>query len=223
MIAKIIAWGRDRAEAMARLRVALRETTVVVKGGTTTKSFLLELLDHPEVINGDRRHRVAGPGRADRQASVAQHADAALLFVAVDVYDDRGDAGARRRSCAPPAAAGPGQPRRRPRGRARLPGSDLHASTSRRSAPSRYRIEVGGRGGRGRARPDQPFESRLDVGGRRHPHRRVHGTGRYLVEVDSVSHRVSRDEGGDRPLARAGGGGRGAGRPPATTSRPATP
>ena len=52
MIAKIIAWGRDRAEAMARLRVALRGTTVVVKGGTTTKSFLLELLDHPEVIDG---------------------------------------------------------------------------------------------------------------------------------------------------------------------------
>src|SRR5450755_2190129 len=49
MVAQIIAWGRDRAEAMARLRVALRETTVVVKGGTTTKSFLLELLDHPEV------------------------------------------------------------------------------------------------------------------------------------------------------------------------------
>ena len=52
MIAKIIAWGRDRAEAMARLRVALRGTTVVVKNGTTTKSFLLELLDQPEVING---------------------------------------------------------------------------------------------------------------------------------------------------------------------------
>ena len=32
MIAKIIAWGRDRAEAMARLRVALRGTTVVVEG-----------------------------------------------------------------------------------------------------------------------------------------------------------------------------------------------
>ena len=36
MIAKVIAWGRDRAEALARLRCALRETTVVVRGGTTT-------------------------------------------------------------------------------------------------------------------------------------------------------------------------------------------
>src|SRR5215218_7642109 len=48
MIAKIIAWGRDRPEALARLRCALRETTVVLRGGTTTKSFLLDLLDRPE-------------------------------------------------------------------------------------------------------------------------------------------------------------------------------
>ena len=50
MVAKIIAWGRDRDEALARLRTALRETTVVIDGGTTNKSFLLDLLDRPEVI-----------------------------------------------------------------------------------------------------------------------------------------------------------------------------
>ena len=52
MVAKVIAWGKDRSEAMARLRTALRETTVVLDGGTTTKSFLLDLLDRPEVISG---------------------------------------------------------------------------------------------------------------------------------------------------------------------------
>jgi acetyl/propionyl-CoA carboxylase alpha subunit len=52
MVAKIIAWGRDRDEAFARLRTALRETTVVIDGGTTTKSFLLGLLDKNEVISG---------------------------------------------------------------------------------------------------------------------------------------------------------------------------
>jgi acetyl/propionyl-CoA carboxylase alpha subunit len=50
MVAKVIAWGRDRSEALARLRTALRETTVVLRGGTTTKSFLLDLLDREEVI-----------------------------------------------------------------------------------------------------------------------------------------------------------------------------
>src|SRR4051812_29372004 len=52
MIAKVIAWGRDRPEALARLRCALRDTTVVLRGGTTTKSFLLDLLDRPEVVAG---------------------------------------------------------------------------------------------------------------------------------------------------------------------------
>ena len=51
MVAKVIAWGRDRNEALARLRTALRETTVVIDGGTTNKSFLLDLLDRDEVIS----------------------------------------------------------------------------------------------------------------------------------------------------------------------------
>ena len=41
MIAKIIAWGQDRDEALARLRRALAQSTVVVEGGTTNRSFLL--------------------------------------------------------------------------------------------------------------------------------------------------------------------------------------
>ena len=49
MVAKVIAWGRDRNEALARLRTALRETTVVIDGGTTNKSFLLDLLSRDEV------------------------------------------------------------------------------------------------------------------------------------------------------------------------------
>ena len=52
MIAKIIAHGRDRDEALARLRRAMRETTVVIEGGATNKSFILDLLDQPEVVDG---------------------------------------------------------------------------------------------------------------------------------------------------------------------------
>jgi acetyl/propionyl-CoA carboxylase alpha subunit len=47
MIAKVIAWGRDRAEARARLSRALRQTAAVIDGGTTNKAFLLDLLDRP--------------------------------------------------------------------------------------------------------------------------------------------------------------------------------
>jgi acetyl/propionyl-CoA carboxylase alpha subunit len=49
MIAKVIAHGRDRGEALARLHRALSQLTVVVRGGTTNRSFLLDLLDRPEV------------------------------------------------------------------------------------------------------------------------------------------------------------------------------
>jgi acetyl/propionyl-CoA carboxylase alpha subunit len=47
MIAKVIAHGRDRAEALARLHRALSQMTVLVRGGTTNKSFLLDLLTRP--------------------------------------------------------------------------------------------------------------------------------------------------------------------------------
>ena len=39
MIAKIIAWGRNRDEARARLARAVRQTSVVIDGGTTNKAF----------------------------------------------------------------------------------------------------------------------------------------------------------------------------------------
>jgi acetyl/propionyl-CoA carboxylase alpha subunit len=48
MIAKVIAWGRDRGEARARLSRAVRQTATVIRGGTTNKAFLLDLLSRIE-------------------------------------------------------------------------------------------------------------------------------------------------------------------------------
>ena len=50
MIAKIIAHGRDRAEALARLAMALGRVEVV--GVATNAGFLKRLVEHPEVIAG---------------------------------------------------------------------------------------------------------------------------------------------------------------------------
>jgi len=50
MIAKLIAQGRDRGEALARLAAALAETRVV--GVTTNAGFLRRLVTHPEVTAG---------------------------------------------------------------------------------------------------------------------------------------------------------------------------
>ena len=87
MVAKIIAWGRDRNEALARLRTALRETTVVIDGGTTNKSFLLDLLDRDEVVSAS-----ADTGWLDRTGAgtatgPTPTADIALIAAAVDAYE----------------------------------------------------------------------------------------------------------------------------------------
>ena len=52
MVAKIISHGRDRKEAVARLRRALTELRIKIKNGTTNKAFLLQLLDNPSIAEG---------------------------------------------------------------------------------------------------------------------------------------------------------------------------
>ncbi|MFB9366033.1 ATP-binding protein [Kitasatospora albolonga] len=50
MLAKVIAYGPDRATALRRLRAALAETRVL--GVTTNAGFLRRLLAHPDVVAG---------------------------------------------------------------------------------------------------------------------------------------------------------------------------
>ena len=51
MIAKLIVHGRDREEALAKMRLALE--TFIIQGVTTTIPFLGTLMDHPNFIAGD--------------------------------------------------------------------------------------------------------------------------------------------------------------------------
>ncbi len=44
MIAKIIAFGRTREEALSRLQRVLHDSVIVLKGGTSNRAFLMELL-----------------------------------------------------------------------------------------------------------------------------------------------------------------------------------
>ena len=52
MVAKIIARGRDRTEAIARLRRALDECAIRIENGTTNRAFLRQLLDREEIVAG---------------------------------------------------------------------------------------------------------------------------------------------------------------------------
>ncbi len=196
MVAKIIAWGRDRPEALARLRCALRETTVVIRGGMTTKSFLLDLVGRPEVVSG-----TADTGWLDRTSASTpkappRHADIALLAAAIDVYD--AEEAVEREAFL--ASARGGRPRANDAvGRGVELGyrTQTYRLVVARVGYRRYRLEVDG----GLVDVDvdrlSAFESRLAVRGEL-PFRIVSVAGHsdHLVEVDGVSHRIARDETG---------------------------
>jgi acetyl/propionyl-CoA carboxylase alpha subunit len=87
MIAKIIAFGRNRREAISRLQRVLHESVVVIKGGVSNRAFLLDLLGRPEVQAGE-----VDIGWMDRLANSGehmsrQHVDVALVMAAVKSYE----------------------------------------------------------------------------------------------------------------------------------------
>jgi acetyl/propionyl-CoA carboxylase alpha subunit/acetyl-CoA carboxylase carboxyltransferase component len=195
MIAKLIAWGRDRGEALSRLRRALAEAMVVVEGGTTNQGFLLALLDRDEVRRGE-----VDTGWLDRlqlrgEIVPARHADVAMLQAAIELSEadtaaDRARFYALARRGRPQTSAG----MRRV--------IDLrHRGQSYRLAvaqigPDRHRVTVDGVEVELTAPRVGPHERRLEVAGRRHRTLTSVQGADLLVEVDGVPHRISRDDGG---------------------------
>ncbi|PRY02475.1 carboxyl transferase domain-containing protein [Allonocardiopsis opalescens] len=199
MIAKIIAYGRDRDEALARLRRAMSETTVIIEGGATNKSFVLDLLDQPEVVDASADtgwiDRVRGQGRLVGR----RHSAVALAAAAIEAYQDEEELGRRRLL----ATAHGGRPQvRHEIGRPldlKLRGVGYRVGVAR---VGRTRFRVGISAG-GEVHPADVEVERFDahsgqieVNGRRF--RLVSATHGpiHLVEVDGVTHRISRDEGG---------------------------
>lgn len=199
MIAKIIAYGRTRAEALGRLRRALSETTVVIDGGATNKSFVLELLDQPEVT-GAPGTPWADTGWIDRVRAegglVADaHAGVALVAAAIEAYEDTTAVEAERLL----ETARGGRPQTQHASGVtvdlKLRGATHHV-TAFNTGPNQYRVVVDG------TPADVEVQRLDDVHGRL----RVNGVGYrivsathgpvHLVEVENVMHRVSRDEGG---------------------------
>ena len=195
MVAKIIAWGRDRNEAMARLRTALRETTVVIDGGTTNKSFLLDLLDRDEVVSAS-----ADTGWLDRTGAgtatgPTPTADIALIAAAVDAYEaeesrERANFLASARGGRPRASHAIGR-----KVELNYQGHP-YSLTVGQIGPHGYRV-VGDSGGLVvEVERLGEYESRLTLGDQRFPIVTVAGPTGFLVEVDGISHRISQDEAG---------------------------
>ena len=51
LLAKLIVWGRDRTEALARLGQAL--DSFILEGVTTTIPFLARVIRHPDFVAGN--------------------------------------------------------------------------------------------------------------------------------------------------------------------------
>ncbi|AEA23811.1 Biotin carboxylase., Propionyl-CoA carboxylase [Pseudonocardia dioxanivorans CB1190] len=207
MIAKVIAWGRDRDEARARLSRAVRQTAAVIDGGTTNKAFLLDLLDRPEVASGDLDTTwldtmMAGGYTPPRRLDVA------LLATAVEAHDAHVERQQQRLFLSAE------------RGRPEVghetwyqvdvrAGGQSYRLRVARSRPRRYRVELdlpAAPGLRDTQAVDVDversgrFERRLTVAGHTYSVLSVAQGPDYLVEVDGAVHRIS---GGEAGLVRA--------------------
>ncbi|HEX3947500.1 MAG TPA: biotin carboxylase N-terminal domain-containing protein, partial [Acidimicrobiales bacterium] len=77
MLAKVIGWGADRAEALGRLRQALAGTTVL--GVATNVGFLVDLLGHPDVAAGRLDTELVERVAAELQAGGTTELQAAIV------------------------------------------------------------------------------------------------------------------------------------------------
>ena len=199
--------------------------TVLVRGGTTNKSFLLDLLDRPEVR---RRRGSTRPGStgSPRPASTCPRATP----TSPSSPPRSTPTSCRPRSIAPRSSAGraAGRPqadaRRRPR------------RSSCATAASPYRVDRPARSGRPGTRSSSTASTRARrrraAGARPQPaddrraqrsasSRRSQGSD-HLVEVDGVAHRFSRDDAGIVRAPVVGPRGRRRRRARTTSSRSAT-
>ncbi|WP_026119995.1 ATP-binding protein [Nocardiopsis potens] len=199
MIAKIIAYGRDRDEALGRLRRAMAQTTVIIEGGATNKSFVLDLLDRPEVIGATADTGWIDRVRAEGGLVSHRHSAVALAAAAIEAYEEQEHTERRRLL----STAFGGRPQvQHESGRPldlKLRGTAYRVRVARTGAHRfRIAIEAGDQARTADVELDRydRHTGQITVNGARYrlltdTHGPVH-----LVEVDGTAHRVSRDEGG---------------------------
>jgi acetyl/propionyl-CoA carboxylase alpha subunit/acetyl-CoA carboxylase carboxyltransferase component len=195
MIAKLIAYGKTREEAASRLRRALLESAIVIRGGTSNKAFLLELLSHPDVVAN--RTDIGWLDRiwSQDKPRIRPHAAIALLQAALDVYDR--EFALERRNFFVSASRGRMCVRSEV-GRAielRYAGQSYKLE-ARRLGADEYRVYVDGQRLDVSVQRQGEFERWLTVSGIRNRVVSVVDGLTHLVEVNGVPHSVSRDDGG---------------------------
>ena len=100
MLAKVIARGADRTQAIARLREALRAT--VVLGTVTNAAFLERVLAHPAFANGDTHTGFLSAHADALKAPALGPGELAVVFAAAALTHRQFDA---RFACPEPLGA----------------------------------------------------------------------------------------------------------------------
>lgn len=85
MVAKIIVTASNRKQALSRLYRAVRETQVDIVGGTTNRTFLLELLSMPQILHGGVSTRFVEQ-QLEFRTKPTHHAVQALFAAAAETY-----------------------------------------------------------------------------------------------------------------------------------------
>ena len=194
-VARLIALGRDRSEALARLRRAIAETIILLDGATTNQGVLRSLLAERELNAGEIDSGWLDELYDRDEAVPSQHGELALLQAAVDLWDseaaaDRGHFYAYAQQGRPQAPADyEREYELRHRGR-------LYSLAVSQLAPAEYRVTVQGQTVELWTHWVGSHERRLELRGS--AHRVLIGThgDEMLVEIDGVSHLVSRDDHG---------------------------
>jgi acetyl/propionyl-CoA carboxylase alpha subunit/acetyl-CoA carboxylase carboxyltransferase component len=193
MLAKIIAAGPTREEALSRLEEALDRTTVAIEGGASNRSLLLELITHDAFRRGPvttrwlDRHLTQRGGPLERR-----HLDGALIAAAIGEYararaEDVSDL-LRHAHRGLPSNVPPPEPR----GFRFSVGSESVALEVTAIAPNRYRVSCGEALVEVGYTQTGPCTATLTLRGRRYPVTHVTTPTALHVEVDSVAHRLER-------------------------------
>jgi acetyl/propionyl-CoA carboxylase alpha subunit/acetyl-CoA carboxylase carboxyltransferase component len=195
MLAKVIASGSNREEAMARLGRALREMRLALRGGTSNKGFLIGLLERPEVRNSEYDIGWLDRLAMEDQHISGEHADVAILHAAMESY--RAEVQIEQAQFFAVAA----------RGRLRLRqevGYELELSYRGasyrclvlRTGPQQYRASVDGIKLDFTAEQVGRFEYVLYINDRQFQILSLPDGNDYTVEVNGIPHHVSREAAG---------------------------
>ncbi len=194
MLAKIIAWGRNRQEALARLSRALTESAVVVRGGMNNRSLLLDLLNQPELDAGELDIYWFDHLIEEKDSRPRKYADIALLQAAITAYEAESQVEEAQFF----TSAARGRPQTHSAAGVTM---NFHfASYGYRlviaqSGPQQYQVTTEGKIIDIQVERFGAFERRLTCFGQRHRAISAMYGPNHLVEIDGVAYRITREEG----------------------------